>query len=275
MLWGAADRIGRDIPPTARASVLTPRDCARSVGSYIGGSRRALKPFAGIQSEDLIQPAQNSPWPPEFARMALVLRVDGLRSASPPSVNLVCESAAGQALPDKMFAYGLETGLFTMLQHLAHALSAGGVILGGAIIALADERLSVPPLPALTRAPAAAVSPFGLVLPEPSESVPTPAAEPQPPSSGETGAGTAPNASVTLTAAAPSSRESYEEISARYPPPAHSLVPQSLEAGPRFWGAGSRGGAWADGTHLRYPYYNARSPWTYGGPAATNHTIHW
>lgn len=29
------------------------------------------------------------------------------------------------------------------------------------------------------------------------------------------------------------------------------------------------------GTHVRYPYFKHRAPWTYQGPAAISHTIHW
>ncbi|MCA9077011.1 MAG: hypothetical protein KDA93_18435 [Planctomycetaceae bacterium] len=70
-------------------------------------------------------------------------------------------------------------------------------------------------------------------------------------------------------------RPSYEDVASGYLPPSHSLVPSALSAGPRFVGLGNYGGAYAGGTHIRYPYYNYRSPWTYGGPASINHTIVW
>ncbi|MCA9023941.1 MAG: hypothetical protein KDA86_01890 [Planctomycetaceae bacterium] len=70
-------------------------------------------------------------------------------------------------------------------------------------------------------------------------------------------------------------RPSYEEVASGYPAPAHSLVPSALYGGPMFVGSGSYGGSYAWGTHIRYPYYNYRSPWTYGGPASINHTIIW
>lgn len=70
-------------------------------------------------------------------------------------------------------------------------------------------------------------------------------------------------------------RPSYEDVASGYSAPSHSLVPSALSAGPRFIGLGNYGGAYAGGTHIRYPYYNYRSPWTYGGPASINHTIVW
>lgn len=70
-------------------------------------------------------------------------------------------------------------------------------------------------------------------------------------------------------------RPSYEDVASGYPAPSGSLVPSALSAGPRFIGLGNYGGAYAGGTHIRYPYYNYRSPWTYGGPASINHTIVW
>ena len=33
--------------------------------------------------------------------------------------------------------------------------------------------------------------------------------------------------------------------------------------------------AWGEGVHVRYPYFKYRAPWTYQGPAAISHTIHW
>jgi hypothetical protein len=68
---------------------------------------------------------------------------------------------------------------------------------------------------------------------------------------------------------------SYEEISEGYPPPAHSLVPQALLVGPVFFTSGLPGGPTTQGVHVRFPYYNYRSSWTYGGPVSLNHTIVW
>jgi hypothetical protein len=68
---------------------------------------------------------------------------------------------------------------------------------------------------------------------------------------------------------------SYEEISERYPPPAHSLVPPALLVGPVYYASGVPGGPTTYGVHVRFPYYNYRSSWTYAGPASINHTIVW
>lgn len=70
-------------------------------------------------------------------------------------------------------------------------------------------------------------------------------------------------------------RPSYEDVASRYPAPAHPLVPSALYGGPVFVGSGSYGGASAGGMHVRFPYYNYRSPWTSGGPVSFNHTIIW
>ncbi|MGE0375361.1 MAG: hypothetical protein AB7Q45_08090, partial [Planctomycetaceae bacterium] len=68
---------------------------------------------------------------------------------------------------------------------IAVAMPAVGIFLGNLSGVSAGDAAAVPPLPALARAPLAPVSSFGLVLPEQTESVPTPAdvAEP-PPTSG-------------------------------------------------------------------------------------------
>ncbi|MBX3437929.1 MAG: hypothetical protein KF861_10595 [Planctomycetaceae bacterium] len=68
---------------------------------------------------------------------------------------------------------------------------------------------------------------------------------------------------------------SYTEISDQYPAPAQTLVPPALRTGPQYRGLGTYGTAYGEGVHIRFPYYNYRSPWTYGGPASVNHTIHW
>jgi hypothetical protein len=68
---------------------------------------------------------------------------------------------------------------------------------------------------------------------------------------------------------------SYEEISEGYPPPAHSLVPPALLTGPVYFAAEMPSPPMTYGVHVRFPYYNYRSSWTYGGPASINHTIVW
>lgn len=37
----------------------------------------------------------------------------------------------------------------------------------------------------------------------------------------------------------------------------------------------SDGLAGSGGTHIRYPYFKYRAPWTYQGPAGISHTIVW
>ena len=160
---------------------------------------------------------------------------------------------------------------------IALTLPVAGLVFGNVPVASADDAAVIGPLPSLTRAPVAAISSFGLVLPEEPESPPTPADEPTP-ADGTTPADTPSPATAPPHPTVPVQGvpdESYEEISAGYPAPAHSLVPHALSTGPLFRGAGNRGGAYGGGTHLRYPYYNYRSPWTYGGPVSVNQSIHW
>lgn len=114
---------------------------------------------------------------------------------------------------------------------------------------------------------------------EPTEVFPSPAETDTPSTPNDGAVPVAPPAEVLVPFAAPSMDplrcESYEELSERYPAPAQSLVPRALLIGPRFRGAGNRTDAMIRGMHLRYPYYNYRSPWTYGGPASVNYTIQW
>ncbi len=165
---------------------------------------------------------------------------------------------------------------------IALTLPVAGLILGNVPAVFADDAVVIGPLPSLMRAPAAAVSSFGLVLPEESEvtptpATPTPAAEAtaaETPASGDPTAELSDPATYDPGPSAPPDY-SYEEISDGYPAPAHTLVPPALATGPVIRGAGNWGGATGGGIHLRYPYYSYRSPWTYGGPVSVNHTIHW
>ncbi len=165
---------------------------------------------------------------------------------------------------------------------IAVALPVAGLILGHAPAVSADDAAVIGPLPSLMRTPTAAVTSFGLVLPEESEPTLAPAAGAaanEAPAEGApaTGAPTAEFSRPATYDPGPSAPPdySYEEISDGYPAPAHTLVPPALATGPVVRGAGSWGGATGGGIHLRYPYYSYRSPWTYGGPVSVNHTIHW
>ncbi len=152
-----------------------------------------------------------------------------------------------------------------------------GLIWGHVPAVFADDAAVIGPLPSLMRAPTAAVTSFGLVLPEESEVAPTPATDAAAtgaPANGAAAAEFSPPATYDPGPSAPPDY-SYEEISDGYPAPAHSLVPRALANGPVVRGAGSWGGATGGGIHLRFPYYRYRSPWTYGGPVSVNHTIHW
>jgi hypothetical protein len=64
-----------------------------------------------------------------------------------------------------------------------------------------------------------------------------------------------------------------QDVTSGYPAPTHPVAPPVVYTlpGP----TRGDGGATAGGTHIRYPYYNYRSPWTYGGPASFNHDILW
>lgn len=160
-----------------------------------------------------------------------------------------------------------------MRAFVALTLVTAIVISYGSSSASADDPVISPPIPSATDS--APSSSFEQMAPVEQQFVPS---APQEMPSYET----YPPAEYTVQPPVTSSgaydsmpRPSYEEVASGYPAPSHSLVPSALSSGPMFVGSDSYGGAYAGGTHTRYPYYNYRSPWTYGGPASMNHTIVW
>jgi len=142
------------------------------------------------------------------------------------------------------------------------------VMTSGSSDATAADPLLTPPLPSATDSAPTLSPPMDMTMPRDHGPIPfTPSYEVYPPATD--------SSPPTTGYIDGMPRPSYVEVSSGYPAQSHSLVPSALSYGPMFIGAGSYGGAYAGGTHTRYPYHNYRSPWTYGGPASMNHTIVW
>lgn len=162
---------------------------------------------------------------------------------------------------------------------IASILAVMWVSLGTNSASFADDASRLAPQRSSDRLPSSVTARLGFVSVEDPPTTPTPATDgttnvQSAPAANDRPEATSDQAVITECVELPP-RESYEEISDGYPAPAQSLVPPALLSGPRFRGAGDYSGAAIFGTHIRFPYYNYRSPWTYGGPGSVNHTIHW
>ncbi len=141
----------------------------------------------------------------------------------------------------------------------------------GSTAATADDPVLSPPIPSTIES--APTPSFDMTAPMQPEYVPPSPADAMP--AYESYPSTQYAAPPITSAYESMPRPSYQDVASGYPALSHSLVPSALSTGPMFVGSGSYGGASLSGTHLRYPYYSYRSPWTYGGPASVNHTIVW